>query len=304
MISRARSRGFAAIVAIVVAGTVASIGTYLAWQGTLAVRQVENMAAAQQADLLVRAATAWAKATLAQDDPRVDHRGEAWARSLPAVEIEGARIETTLLDEQAKFNVNNLVNSAEDNENNLAAFRRLLAHVGLPESLADAVVDWLDPDQEVGAPAGAEDSYYLSLDPPYRAANRPIADISELILVKGFSDDRLRRLAPYLTALPVSTRLNMNTADAKVLSAILPGLSGEQAKMLAAARDKEPFRTREDFAKRLPETAAQAAGVLCDVRSHYFIARGTVRVGRTTTGYRALLGRDSPAVISLTKGLG
>ena len=160
------SRGFAAISAILVAGTVAGIGTFLAWQGTLATRQAENIAAARQARQLVHAAATSSAVLIAQDDPHVDHRGEAWARSLPPIETTGATVTALMTDEQGKFNVNNLADSHGVSEVDLAAFRRLLARRGLPESLADAVLDWIDADDEVTDPHGAEDAYYAGREPP------------------------------------------------------------------------------------------------------------------------------------------
>lgn len=299
-----RSGGFAAISAILIAGTVASIGTVLAWQGTLATRQAENIAAARQARQLVHAAAMSAAVLIAQDDPRVDHRGEAWARSLPAMAIDGATISALLTDEQAKFNVNNLADSHGTSEVDLAAFRRLLARVGLPESLADAVLDWIDTDGEVTDPQGAEDAYYAGREPPYRAANREIGEIGELLLVKGFTADRLRRLEPYLTALPGATRVNVNSASAELLAALLPGISLSTAQAIVAARDKEPYGSKLEFTRRLPVSAAQAASDLLDVRSDYFAVRGTVRAGRISAGYRGLVGREGPTVRSITEEFG
>ena len=304
MTPRARSRGFAAISAILVAGTVAGIGTFLAWQGALATRQAENIAAARQARQLVHAAAASAVVLLAQDDPRVDHRGEAWARSLPAIRIEGATVTGLMTDEQGKFNVNNLADSHGVSEVDMAAFRRLLGRVGLPESLADAVADWIDADDEVTAPHGAEDAYYVGRAPSYRAANREIVEIGELLFVKGFSAERLHRLAPYVTALPGTTRVNVNAASAELLSALLPGLTASAARAVVAARDKQPFGSKLEFSRRLPESAAQAAQDLLDIRSDYFVVSGTVRAGRISAGYRALVGREGPAVRSITQELG
>jgi general secretion pathway protein K len=304
MTMRTRSGGFAAISAILVAGTVAGIGTFLAWQGALATRQAENIAAARQARQLVHAAAASAVVLIAQDDPRVDHRGEAWARSLPAIETEGAAVSGLITDEQGKFNVNNLADSHGVSEADLAAFRRLLGRLGLPESLADAVADWIDADDEATAPHGAEDAYYLGRQPPYRVANRAVAEIGELLLVKGFSAERLRLLEPYLTALPGTTRVNVNAASAELLAALLPGVSASTAKAIVAARDKEPYGSKMEFARRLPASAAQAANDLLDVRSDYFVVRGTVRVGRIAAGYRALVGREGPAVRSIAQDFG
>jgi general secretion pathway protein K len=304
MTPRARLRGFAAISAILVAGTVAGVATFLAWQGALAARQAENIAAARQARQLVYAAAASAVVVLAQDDPRVDHRGEAWARNLPAIRIEGAAVTGLVTDEQGKFNVNSLANIHGVSEVDVAAFRRLLGCVGLPASLADAVADWIDADDDVTTPHGAEDAYYIGRAAPYRAANREIVDIEELLLVKGFSADRLGRLAPYLTALPGSTKVNVNSASAELLAALLPGVSASTAKAIVDARDKEPFGSPMDFSRRLPASAVQSANDLLDVRSDYFVVRGTVRAGRISAGYRARVGREGPAVRSINPDFG
>jgi general secretion pathway protein K len=289
---------------MLVAATVASVGAFLAWQGALATRQIENMTAARQARLLVEAAAASAAVVLSRDDPGVDHRGEAWARNLSPIEVAEAVVTGAMTDEQGKFNVNNLADSHGVSEVDLAAFRRLLGQVGLPESLSDAVVDWIDADNEVTGPLGAEDAYYARRGYAHRTANREIADLTELLLVKGFTADRLVRLAPYVTALPGTTKVNVNSASADLLAALLPGISVSEAKKLTAARDEKPFGSKMEFATRLPASAVQAANDLLDVRSDYFVVHGTVRAGRIAAGYRALVGREGPTVRSISEDVG
>jgi len=305
MSPRARSRGFAVILAIAVAATVASVSTFLVWNATLGFRQIENITSARQSGALVTAASAWAAAILSQDDSRVDHRGEPWARGMRPIEVDGTRVDATISDEQAKFNVNNLADANGPRAADVAAFRRLLSSIDLPESLADAVVDWIDADDNITSPAsGAEDPYYLGLDPPYRAANRPMVDVTELLLVRGFDEDRFRRLLPYVTALPVATKVNVNTASAELLSAVVKGLTTAEARSLVAARDKQPFFSKADFGQRLPEPATDSANELLDVRTDYFVVRSTVRSAHASARYRALLWRAGPTTLSLTRTLG
>lgn len=301
---RAQSAGFAAVSAILMAAAVAGIGTFLAWQGTLAVRQAENIADARQARQLIQVAARSATLLIAHDDPRVDHRGEPWARGIPVIAVDGATATVYITDEQAKFNVNNLADRNGPGATDLAAFQRLLAKAGLPETLADAVLDWVDADDAVTLPGGAEDAYYAGRAAPYRAANREIAEIGELLLVKGFTADHLRRLAPYITALPGRTPVNVNSASAEMLAALLPEVSYATAKAIAAARDREPYGSSIEFARRLPATAAHVAGELLDVRSDYFAVRGSVRAGRVDTGYHALVGREGPTLRSITQDFG
>ena len=300
---RAQS-GVAVIVAVLVVALATSVATYLLWQQSLWTRQIENLSARAQGDALARGAAVWAAAILAEDDPAIDHLGELWARGMPAFAAEAAQLAGTITDEQSKFNVNNLAREGGVAPQDLVAFQRLLAAVGLPPGLAEAVVDWLDPDDEVMAPNGAEDPYYLALDPPYRAANHRVIDIAELARVKGFDAAIVARLAPFVTALPEETPVNVNTAPAQVLQALVPGISAEDARRLVEVRAKRPFASRDDFLKALPQRPSAPIDAQIDIKSRFFGAEATVRLGRVVAGYRALLRRSErglPAAISLSQ---
>ena len=80
-------------------------------------------------------------------------------------------------------------------------FQRLLSSLGLPPELVYALVDWIDADSQVMPSGGAEDGYYLNLPKPYRAANRPLVDLSELLWVRGFDEQIIKRLSGYVLSL-------------------------------------------------------------------------------------------------------
>src|SRR5690606_39085646 len=104
------------------------------------------------------------------------------------------------------------------------------------EPYAERLRDWLDPDQEASGAYGAEDNQYLLAQPPYRTANRIIADPSELRLLLGMREEHYRRLRPYVSALPSEARINVNTAGAMVLSTLADTLTPEVAQTLVLAR--------------------------------------------------------------------
>jgi hypothetical protein len=54
----------------------------------------------------------------------------------------------------------------------------------MTEDVADAILDWLDTDEQPRE-YGAEADYYATLDPPYGAKNGPLETVEELLLVKG-----------------------------------------------------------------------------------------------------------------------
>jgi general secretion pathway protein K len=297
-------RGVAVVMAVLVVALATSAATYILWQQSLWVRQVENLTGRAQADAIARAAASWAATILAEDDPAIDHLGENWARRMPPFPAEQAQVAGAMLDEQAKFNVNNLAREGGAAPHDFVAFQRLLGGLGLPAELAEAVVDWLDPDGEVMQPNGAEDPYYLALDPPYRTAGRRVVDLAELARVKGFDAAILARLAPFVTALPEETPVNVNTAPVQVLQALVPGLSADEMARVVDQRKTKPFQSREDFLRALSRPPSGSVGTQIDVKSRYFSAEATVRLGRVVVGYRALLQRRDrgfPALVALSQ---
>ncbi|MDR3199279.1 MAG: general secretion pathway protein GspK [Planctomycetaceae bacterium] len=60
----------------------------------------------------------------------------------------------------------------------------LLRLPGMTDEVADAILDWLDEDNDPRE-FGAENDYYAGLDPPYYARNAIPDSLDELLLVKG-----------------------------------------------------------------------------------------------------------------------
>ena len=290
-------RGMAVITAILVVALVASAASFMAWQQQLWVRQVENLNAQAQSRAVVLAALQWARSALADDARRntVDHLDEGWAQPLTPLPVEGGELAGTVTDEQGRFNLNSLVRAGKTSATDLAVFRRLLELLQLPPDLANAVIDWIDPDGEVSYPGGAEDMDYLGLEPPYRAGNRVLTTVDGLARVKGFDAETLERLRPFITALPTATPINVNTAPPEVLAAAIADLPLDQARALADARKGKHFKDIADFRARLPQPDVQVNDAVLAVASRYFLVAGHARFGRARVGYAALLERDATA---------
>jgi general secretion pathway protein K len=211
-----------------------------------------------QAEAYARGLERWALELLRRDaafDEGRDSLAEAWATGLPPTPVEGGLVFGRLVDQGGCFNVNNLVAGGLEVGYQRARFDRLLMALKLDPAIADAVVDWIDPDLVPG-PRGAEDAVYAQRNPPYRVANRPLAHASELRAVAGLDEEAWRRLAPHVCALPPPTPLNVNTATIPVLMALDPGIDEAFARRLA--RDgRADRRSIEDFRREL-----EGAGIL------------------------------------------
>jgi general secretion pathway protein K len=285
-------RGVAIVLAISVVAMAAMVATAILVSQSTWARQIELTAEHVQARAVLQAGADWARAVLS-DDKRmssVDHLGEPWALRLPPMPVENGELVGQIEDQQGAFNVNNLVTNGKIDSVQLEHFRRLLSLLGLPTPLAYTLADWFDADGQPQPQGGAEDAYYLALDPPYLTANRPLIDVAELALVAGFDDGVRARLRPYVTALPGATAVNVNTASAEVLSAVVDGLDLGNAQALVAQRERAYFRDTGDFTKRLPRDAV-ATGDGIGVSSDYFMASLRVTIGGAQARGRALLSR-------------
>jgi general secretion pathway protein K len=279
--------GVVAVAAIAASGIMVTQSTW-ARHGELKVDHV-------QAQAVVMAGVDWARAVLG-DDRRlgaVDHLGEPWALRLQPMPLENGQLSGYVEDQQGLFNLNNLVRDGKVERAQFDSFCRLLALLGLPVALADALVDWLD-ENGVAESQGAEDAYYLALQPPYFTANRALADLGELAMVRGFDRNVRSRLSPFVTALPRFTAVNVNTAPPEVLAAIVPGLGLDGARSLVAKRASVHFRNPADFIGELPR---ESKGTPPDigVSSDYFLAHVAVSVGSAEARGVALLARGGGA---------
>ncbi|HLX79226.1 MAG TPA: type II secretion system minor pseudopilin GspK [Burkholderiales bacterium] len=264
-------------------------------------RQVELTAGHAQAQLLVQAGLNWACALLSDDrrTSNIDHLGEPWALQLPPVPVENGTVAGRIEDEQGKFNLNNLARGGRIDPAQQAHFRRLLSVLALPPALAAALADWIDADSDPQSQDGAEDGYYLSLQPPYLTANRPLTDIAELALVRGFDDGVRVRLRPFVTALPRFTAINANTAPPEVLSAVIDGLTLDDARAIVARRGRAYFRDFSDFFNRLPAGFTIPTEDV-SVSSDYFLASMRATIGGAQARGSALLARGNagwPAIV-------
>jgi len=295
---KAQRRGVAIVLAM---GTVALAATaataIMVAQGTWTHRnQLTNNHA--QAQVLILAGTDWARAVL-HDDRRtgdIDHLDEPWALRLPSMPVEQGMLSGYMEDQQGRFNLNNLVTDGETNPAQLTHFQRLLSVLGVPpiqsEALVNSLADWIDADG-VPRPGGAEDEYYAGLQQPYLTANQPLTDVDELMLVRGFDESIRALLRPFVSALPRSTSVNVNTASPEVLVAIIAGLTLDDARTLVTRRERTHFINSSDFLRSLPENASGGESSIA-VSSAYFLVRMRVTINDAESSGAVLLDRQHP----------
>lgn len=272
-----RQRGIAIITALLVVMLAATVASYLLAQQAEALTRVERATERAQLGLHATTTLEWARSALVvqQKNSTYVSLSQPWAQGLVARPIDTAIATGLLRDAQSKFNINNLIGAdGKRREPDVEAFARLLKILQFDPNLATAIVDWIDRDDEVSTPGGAENNYYW-LQAGYGAANRPISQIEELLRVKGVDDATFRKLTPFITALPTvngeRTRVNINTTSVELLEALLPDVSAEY--LIETIRVRElPFIDSKDIKERRKQLPAANVDLFLDTKSRYFEA--------------------------------
>ena len=267
-----------ALLIVVVAVTISVSISHEVW---FSIRKTSHRQLNAKAEMYAVGLEDWARIFLQKDrkDSKIDHLQEDWAIGIPGLPIEGGYIAGFLEDEQSKFNLNNLLNS----EISVNRFKRLCDNLEVNTDFIPALQDWMDEDLDVRYPDGAEDHYEN-----YRVANQPLADVSELLLVKGVTPEMFNKLRPHVTVLPTTTNINVNTMSGTIYLSLSENLANEEA--FIEERDESEFESVGDFITRMTLPIGEDG---LTVSTEYFVANGQVVQGEQNFMLKTLLYRAS-----------
>lgn len=237
-----RQRGIALITAILIVSLAVIAATAILSAGSMSIQRTSTLQETEKAWWYATGVEAWVKGIL-QRDARVnklDALSDIWAQPVAGLPIENGFLAGQISDMQGRFNLNNLgLDNTPTTDGTgtgpafqkwqivfIRLFEQLEIEPALARPISEAIKDWIDRDQNPTPYDGAEDNEYLgnsreSGQPPYRAANRPMMSVTELMAVKGVTPEIYRALLPYVSALPVKTTINVNTAPEPVLRALV-----------------------------------------------------------------------------------
>jgi general secretion pathway protein K len=311
---RRQQRGVALIIALILVALATILATKLSFDGWLERRRTLGVLAAEQAVHFGLGAEALAADVLGQTPTTQPVTlNQPWAQPTqplpltPPDDPEGEPIgslQGALEDMQGRFNLNNLahvatpagttppigVTGTQFDPEPLEQFKRLLRSVGLEDKWACIARDWITATDIPCSPDGAKDSIYTSQTPPYRTGEYPMMSPSELMNLPGFGADRYRKIAPFVTALPLNdAKINICTASAFVLESLANNLNGEWSRspdLLVSERKAGCFPTTQAFQTIVKGADPKAATDLAKwswEQSYYF--RLTTRVTLGTTEF-------------------
>jgi len=148
----------------------------------------------------------------------------------------------TIGDENGKVNINKA-----SRETLIRVLQESGSEIGQNRDIiADSILDWVDADSNHRL-NGAEDDYYQSLIPPYRAKNAPLETLDELLRIRGITPAMVyggedetglyRGLEKFFTLYEVSG-VNPNTMSEEVLPAVF---DDKQVQDILKARNEKGY---------------------------------------------------------------
>jgi len=258
-------RGFVFVLVLIIVTSVSVLAVGMAYRTRMEIKLAGAYARKAQAYYLALGGIERAKALLEEKRASVSDMGvlsgfhssaeeEGLFERLPDSKlVQGLSLEYSLRDEQSLFNIN---------KSDPACWHKLGV---ISQGCADGIVDWIDEDSDT-SPSGAETDFYQRLEHAYRAKNKAMTSLRELLYVKGVTpglylgedlnrdlnldeNERDGALRPPsdnadnkldLGLLDFFTvygdgKININTAAAMILAA-LPGIDEEAAAAVIAHR--------------------------------------------------------------------
>lgn len=291
--------GVALISVLLVFALVSVIAGQMLTANYLSIRKTANRIDSRQAYYYALAGEQLARQILARDylvdtsGVVVDRLNDDWAKMLDQFDIDEGRMQIEIIDAQSLFNLNSLVDSkGVAITKNIQQFKRLLTLLDISIELSDSLVDWQDKDS-TALTAGAEDAYYQFLERPYLSANQPLADRSELRLLKELNDKDYNALKPFVVALPEITTYNINTAKIEILRSLANTLSESSAEKILSIQQDGGYATISQWMS--DSSASQLSGVAeqLAVGSEYFEIRIVSQFNKRNSRLTTLLKRDS-----------
>ncbi len=274
-----RSRGFAIIIVLIVIVVLGILAGAFAVAMKVEVRLAGNANNDSELDWLGRSGVEMARYVLGQSmNQPYTSLNQIWAGGpgsasesnsvLMAITLQNnqlgdGRFSVRIEDLERRMNINQPLPDQEKKQ----LLERALAVMGADSAdaltIADSILDWIDPD-EASHLSGTESDFYMTLPRPYFAKNGPIDDLAELLLVRGITPEiywgpsaahhRIQMLDPnagkgqptgILPVYPVGLvelfcalsngRMNINTASRYTLQ-LLPGVNDSIADNIIRAR--------------------------------------------------------------------
>jgi len=296
MKSREGERGVALLAALVVVALLVALVLPFNQKARVDVALAANVRDELKALYAAQSGLTMALAALRADESRdADGHGDQWAAfeaySAGSASLfqEGCAFAGKIVDECGKLNINSLLsNKGKVSERGEARLKRLFDALGLGPEKLDAVLDWLDKDEEA-RPFGAETELYQEEGLGVSPTNGPLTSLGELLMVRGITAEDYTGsgerpgLRDVLT-IETAGKVNLNTASQIVIACLSEKLDDGMAANLVASREGKNYTKLDEISSDVPGFSNEVIG---DIEDMATLKSDTFRVEITGSCHEA-----------------
>ena len=264
-------------------------------------------------------------------------KNEIWSQTLSQVPIDNAVVSGELEELNGKININNLYIGKTKDQKSLArqqTFKRIIIklfnNLNIDKlqatHIVNSIIDWIDEDEYITQPGGAEDDAYNNLDASFRTPNFYMGDISEIKLLPTMTQAIWDKIKDCFIALPTSfTPININTAPQAIITALTgnnnqiiqyPGVVSAPTSTVPSSdcntAGKLKFKAlsqfvsvvnRENQNDKLPNFPSEYISAI-SVQSSFFRLKANVSLDSSNVHLQTLFFRNNKATVTIARNLG
>ncbi len=302
--ARRHQSGAAILMAMLTVVLVATLASAALWQQWRAMEIESAERSRAQSAWILQGAHDWARLVLAEDGRKggSDNLTEPWSMPLEAARLStflaadrsdailadqagNALLSGQMFDLQSRLNLRNLIVGDKVHAPTAAQFARLFTVLNLPNQELALLLNGL-----LGAQQAANATVDAALQGPL------VPQTVDQLAWLGLSSNTIAQLRPFVTLLPETSKVNLNTASDIVLRAAVPGVDAALAQQLLQKRSNKPWETLDDFVQAAGPFAKLLDTEALATQTRFFELRGTLELDGQPVHVIALAQRDGQRV--------
>ena len=302
--ARRHQSGAAILMAMLTVVLVATLASAALWQQWRAMEIESAERSRAQSAWILQGAHDWARLILAEDGRKggSDNLTEPWSMPLEAARLStflaadrsdailadqagNALLSGQMFDLQSRLNLRTLIVGDKVHAPTAAQVARLFTILNLPTQELTLLLNGL-----LGAQQAANATVGAALQGPL------VPQTVDQLAWLGLSSNTIAQLRPYLTLLPETSKVNLNTASDIVLRAAVPGVDAALAQQLLQKRSNKPWETLDDFVQAAGPFAKLLDTEALATQTRFFELRGTLELDGQPVHVIALAQRDGQRV--------
>ena len=299
---RRRQGGVAVVTALLLTTLAVTIVASLFWQQQVQVRSMENQRLHLQIQWILRGTLDWIKLILQQEGNQAySSLKDPWAVPLANTRIDqyvdrervageafDANLSGQIFDATARYNLTNLAPDGVVVDGQVAIFKQLLTLLRLDPSLAAGAAKLVASGRQQAAAQNSQGNQSST-----QVKQMQVIELDDLLEVPGLTVDALDKLRQYAIVLPETTPVNVNTAPAEVLAAVL-STQLATAQALVTQRDRAAWISKPYFDAAFVKLGGTApAETVAGVKSGWFLVQSWLVLDRASLNTETLVKRNA-----------